>query len=385
RYSSLNPLIVHADGHSFDDTLSIASHIPLPPSVRRLATRYQGLPGKGSALRVIFEIASRLQARALLLIEADVISLEEHWIPLLLDPILANELDVVLPIYQLVRPSLASADLIVHPVISAMYHLPLRYPTGGEVAMAGGVAAFFAEHDVWETDVARDGIDIWMVLEVALEEGRMGQVHLGPKIHRSNESTSMTEAKFLQEIGTLFRMALLHEKSWRQSEPTLPLTPTLTTPSTLVVQSREGLPDPLQLWRNGKRAMRERVLKQWQSIMSQSHLAQIEALLEQPDESPQFDEVLWARLIYDFIVVYNLGEGDPDKVITSLYPLFLLRHAALLAQSIEAEDPEAAREALIQRQCALFQEELEYLFQRWSGYVSPEQIELWRELGILPN
>jgi hypothetical protein len=384
-YSALRPVIVHADGHSFDDTLSVAAHIPLPPSVRRVTTRYQGLPGKGSALRAIFEVATRLQARAVLLIEADVVSVQEEWVRALVEPVLANEADMVLPLYQLIRPLMLSAELICHPLLSAMFNISVRNPTAGEIAMAGGVASYFAERDVWETDVARDGVDVWMAAEVALEAGRVAQAHIGPKIHRSHDSVTIAEAKFLQEIGTLFRMGHLHEAAWqaRKAEHSTP--PTLGTPATYKVQSREGLPDPVALWEGGRRAFKGPLSKEWRSIVAPQHLAALEALEAAPDDRPSFDERLWARLVYDFLIVYNLGEGDPDKVVTALYPLFLMRSGALIAEIQEEAEPEAALQALVRRQVARFHEERDYLARQWAGYISPEQMEIWRERGDFPD
>lgn len=385
HYGKLRPVVVHADGHSFDDTLAVAAHLALPASVRRVTTRYQGLPGKGSALRAIFEVSKRLRARAVVLVEADVVSLQEEWLPALVEPILDNRAEMVLPLYQLIRPLMLTTDLLGYPLLSALFGISARNPTAGEVAMAGGVASYFAERDVWETDVARDGIDVWMAAEVALEGGRLTQVHLGPKIHRSHDSITVAEAKFLQEVGTLFRIGHLHERSWLQQAAAPRPMPTLGAPTTFAVHNREGLPDGMALWRNGKRAIKGSLPKQWRGILAADQLARLEQTLALPDEQPEFDERLWARVVYDFLVAYNLGEGDPDKVVTALYPLFLMRSGALIAAMIEQTDPERAREAFTQQQLAIFHEEREYLVRRWTGYVSPEQMEMWRDLGQLPG
>lgn len=384
QYAAFRPLIVHADGHSLDETLPIAAHVPLPPTVRRLATRYQGLPGKGSALRAIFEVATVVQAQAIALVEADVSSLTAEWLSRLLTPILSREAEMVLPLYPIVRPPLPSADLIVFPLLTTLFNLPIRHPTGGEVALAGGVATFFAERDVWETDVARAGVDVWMPVQVALGGGRLVQVPLGPKIHHTPASLTLAEAKFLQEVGTLFRMGHLHERVWREQE-TPPRGVPLLPGDPLPPRHTPNFPDALGVWRMGKRAIKTRLAEQWESVLAPAQQAAVAALLHLPDEQIGMAERLWARVVYDFLVVYNLGEGDPDKVVLALYPLLLLRHAALLAEAARHSEPALAREQLIQRQAAIFQEEFDYLLQRWARYISPEQADIWRELGISPG
>lgn len=380
-YAKLKPLIVHADGHSFDKTLLTASQVPLPKSVRRIPTRYQGLPGKGSALRVIFEIATHLQAEVVLLVEADVVSFASDWLPTLVEPVLKKKLEIALPLYQSITPQMASSDLIIYPLLSSMFNIPLRCPTAGEVAIAGGVVKFFSERDVWETNVARAGIDVWMTVQIALGEGRLGQVYLPTKRHRSQKSHALAEAKFLQEIGTLFRMGQLHERGWHGGGLQPKGITTLGEPEKRMRFS--SLPNAVKVWQSGKQAIKKRARQQWEVIMLPQHLATVQAILNLPEAELAFDDQFWARLVYDFLVVYNLGEGDPDKVVTSLYPLYLLRHAAMLKEAAQYHDPHLALEQLIQRQLNVFHNEFDYLVNRWEGYVSPEQLELWRRLGLL--
>jgi hypothetical protein len=66
----------------------------------------------------------------------------------------------------------------------------------------------------------------------------------------------------------------------------------------------------------------------WQKILTPENLAQFEALAALPPDRFYFPGDLWARLIYDFAVVFNKGECDPYQVVASLYPLYLGRLAA---------------------------------------------------------
>src|ERR671932_327037 len=59
------------DGGSSDATAGKALSVELPPGVRRVVTSYQGLQGKGSAVRAIFEMARILHARVCVVLEAD--------------------------------------------------------------------------------------------------------------------------------------------------------------------------------------------------------------------------------------------------------------------------------------------------------------------------
>lgn len=56
-------------------------------------------------------------------------------------------------------------------------------PSGGDFAFSRDLAKFYTEHDVWETDVARFGIDIWMTTNAITQGFRICQSNLGVKIH----------------------------------------------------------------------------------------------------------------------------------------------------------------------------------------------------------
>ena len=69
------------------------------PARERVAVPFHGVPGRGAALRTTFEIAHRLGARALVLLEADMVSATADWIPRLAGPVLDGKADFVAPAY----------------------------------------------------------------------------------------------------------------------------------------------------------------------------------------------------------------------------------------------------------------------------------------------
>lgn len=368
-FADLDPVLVNVDGHSFDETLSIASNTRTPHSVRRVATRYLGLPGKGSALRAIFEIAVQLQARAVLLVEADVVSFRPCWVERLLRPVLARQVDFLLPAYAEQHPVPFVSDVIVRPVTAALFRAELSPPTPGELAMTGGVAAYFADRDVWGTDVARRGVDIWMTVEALGGGARVAQLPLGPKWHGRPRSAALQEARFLQEVGTLFRLAYLQRRAWQRpvALKPVPLLPAEPIPPPPVEAPTGRWPEAGAIWAQAQTSARRRWRQQWQEILLPAHLEAVEHILAAPQPRPgSFSPGLWARVVYDFITVYNHGEGDPDKVVLALYPLFLARQAILIAETLTQDEYQTA----IQEQVRAFVENFGYFVRRWEWHVS---------------
>jgi hypothetical protein len=365
-YPTLSAVILHADGLAYDETLQLAQAVAMPSNVRQVTTRYLGLPGKGSALRAIFEASTLLQAHAVVVIEADTESISPAWIPALAEPILRKEANFVLPYYGGVAPTAFTNDLLAYPLIQGLYDVNLRYPMAGDVAMAGGVAAYFADRDVWETDVARDGIDGWMALQMVADGGQIAQVPLPAKIHRAYETLTGMDIKFLQEAGIVLRTGLLHERVWHDGEHLpFPLIE-LGIPS---IDEETPLPDAELYWQEGIQGVRYEVEKQWMAILHPRTLEVLQEILHRR-AFHQFDARLWSYILYDFLVVYNLGEGDPDKVLHALYPLYLLRCGAVVT---ETNGSLAQWDTVVREQSAIFRQNIEYLVRRWESYVPPEE------------
>ena len=77
-----------------DDTGTVTASRPLR-TTQRITTPYHGLPGKGSALRMIFAVADLLSADAIVALDPDVTSLTPDWIPALVRPVRDGQADIV--------------------------------------------------------------------------------------------------------------------------------------------------------------------------------------------------------------------------------------------------------------------------------------------------
>src|SRR5512138_118237 len=125
-FPNLRPVIAVIDGGSSDETVHIAATRPLPPTVRRITTTYQGIQGKGSAVRAIFEMARVLGVKVCIVLEADVMSLTRDWIKSLATPILNGGYDLAIPYYA--RPLVEGGvnDIIGYPMTRMLYGADLR-------------------------------------------------------------------------------------------------------------------------------------------------------------------------------------------------------------------------------------------------------------------
>lgn len=361
----LRGAIAIVDGGSPDETIAVAQQVPLPPQVRRVVTSYQGIQGKGSAVRATFEMARTLHARIVLILEADLQSITPEWIVQLVRPILAREYELVVPHYVRPLPDGAMTDLLAYPLTRMLYGVDVRQPMGGEFAVSAELAQRLVAKDVWETDIARHGIDIWLTT-VAINEGvKLCQVRLGVKLDDSREMLLAFDPTFVQAVGTLFRLMDIYRRRWVENgtPKLLPFFGNGNVPSSV----RDPLPNvSAAALSDAFAAGARRYARLWKSALAPSTRAAIKELSERPNGAWQFTSDLWTRTVFDFAVVYNQGEGDPDKVVAALLPLYYARCATIMRET--GLEP-AAVERAVRSQADSFVGERGYLLRMWNTYV----------------
>lgn len=382
-FPDLKPVLVVADGMSTDDTVRIANEMTLPQPTEKIVTLYHGLMGKGSALRAIFEIARSLKAQVCVVVDGDLRSITPRWIRQLAAPILEGSYDFVTPYYSRHRHEVAINDLLAYPLVRILYGVDLRQPLGGEVGLSREMVDFLLERDVWETDVARFGIHIWMTILAINEEWRTCQTTLGTKTHDLKDPTIGFEPKFLQVVGTLFRTLSIYRRQWPEIKDSrsVPLRGGLEPVEPEPIPSMRGALE--QACQKGARRFR----RGWRAILAPENLdavarivAHVENLpraeeaLEEFREEPFFPPDLWARVVLDFAVVYNKGEGDPDKVVTALLPLYYARKLSFIIETEGMNYREV--EEVVQNQTEIFLSLKPYLIERWEAYLPWESVPI---------
>ena len=362
HFPDLKAVIVVADGMSTDETVQVASHVRLPRNVQKLVMTYQGIMGKGSAMRAIFEVARHLKASACMVVDADLRSITPDWVNRLARPVIEGAADYITPFYSRHSHEVTINDNLAYPLTRSLYGLDVRQPLGGEVALSGNLIRAFLDHDVWETDVARFGIHIWMTT-LAINDGwKLGQAPLGTKTHDFRDPTVGFEPKFLQVVSTLFRLISIYRRKWPQTTGPLPV----PIYGDFVRMEPEPVPAMRQAIREAIRKGTRRFRGAWEVVLSEENLERVLQVI-QAEGTLSFPADLWARVVYDFAVLYNKGEGDPDKVVMALLPLYYARKVSMI-QEVDGLNY-AQIEDHIRRQADIFAALKPYLIQRWNNFL----------------
>jgi hypothetical protein len=82
--------------------------------------------------------------------------------------------------------------------------------------VSGRLAKFYLTKDVWETDVARYGIDIWMTTTALANNLKVAQAFLGAKIHDPKDPSADLSAMLYQVVNAAFDLMETYKDVWKQ-------------------------------------------------------------------------------------------------------------------------------------------------------------------------
>src|SRR4030067_3332819 len=263
-------VLVNSDGGSTDGTqeevkkvgiedfrMILTSHPGHP--IHKIVTPYHGIPGKGSAFRTMFEAAKRLNAKACAVVDSDLRSITPEWMELLLRPIYEGGCDYVTPLYGRHKFDGTITNNIVSPLTRALYGKRVRQPIGGDFGFSGELAKFYLTKEVWESDVARFGIDTWMTTQAIAEGYKICQSYLGAKIHDAKDPGTDLGPMFTQVVSSLYWLMGEYEPLWKRVKESQPvpifgfhyevgLEPVSVNVERMIGNFRLGVKDFVEIW-----------------------------------------------------------------------------------------------------------------------------------------
>ena len=369
HFPDLKPVLMNSDGGSPDGAMDVVRNAPVPAGVEVVAGQYQGLPGKGSAFRAIFEAAEMLGVKACVVVDSDLRSITPDWIRRLAGPVVAGDYDYVTPFYSRHKYDGTITNNIAYPLTRALYGVDVRQPIGGDFGFSGELARTYAGQDVWATNVARFGIDIWMTT-VAINEGfRLAQAYLGAKIHDAKDPAEHLGPMFRQVVGTLFMLMAPYADRWPAVEE--------VEPAPILGEPLAAEPEPVEVTLGAMIDKFQAGFGEnaglWQQVMSAGNFAAVAELAQLSHDAYGFPADLWARVVFDFALAYNPSTGSgrrhggsgaaPDEIVESMTALYYGRTAGLVKTTWDMTTAQA--EVVVSAQAQTFLRLKPYLVARW--------------------
>jgi glucosylglycerate synthase len=392
-FPQLTAVVINSDGGSTDNTSDAVlsarvedCHLMLLSTpllaAHRLSFPYHGVPGKGSAFRLVFQMAKQLDAKACAVVDSDLRSITPEWIDLLIRPILFGGFDFVAPYYQRHKYDGTITNSIVYPLTRMLYGVSVRQPIGGEFGVSARLINRYLERQDWETDVARFGIDIWMTT-IAIAEGfRVCQSFLGAKLHDAKDPGSDLSAMLHQVVGSVFTLMQEYAPVWKGRAGSTPaelfgfrfdvgLDPISVNVDRMVLAFRRGCDELGEIWET---ALDKRTLAAVRKLGNSS---------AELGEVFHLDDELWAKVVLDFACAYQKYPVTRGVLLRSLTPLYLARVASFVRDTETLTAAEV--EDKIEQLCLRFEILKPSLVSRWNGEPIDDNGRRSRRRGTTPH
>ncbi|MBN2059021.1 MAG: glycosyltransferase family 2 protein, partial [Deltaproteobacteria bacterium] len=328
-YKDYRSVIFVADGGSTDDTREVAKEFQIKPWQEKIVSIYRGRAGKGTALRSLFEAAKRLKVEVCAMVDSDLRSITADWVKYLMDPVLDKGYQFVSPVYIRHKYDGTITNNIVYNLTRALYGKRIRQPIGGDFAISRDVANFYMEQDVWDTDVSRFGIDIWMTTSAINQGFKTCQSNLGVKIHDVKDPGEHLGPMFQQVLSALFSLMERYESRWKsirgsESLETFGFSGTLE-PETVNV-NMDLLVD---LFKDGYK----RFSPLWKDILSPGCFEKVKQASKLKANNFTFSTDAWVRILYEIASTFHLWTTSRNKLLDLTTPLYYARVASFVRDS----------------------------------------------------
>ena len=356
NFPNMRAVIVNADGGSEDGTRdrvrASADGVPI------VTGRYQGRSGKGSAFRAIFEAVTLLGARACAVVDSDLRSITPEWIARLVGPIVRGEADYVTPLYARHKHDGTITNTIAYPLTRALYGARVRQPIGGEFGFGADLARVYLAEPVWESDVAKFGIDIFMTTTALARGVRVVQAFLGAKIHDPKDPGADLGPMFTQVVGTLLTLARKNVDVWR------PVTGSRDVPVTgeIAPVEPEAVNASVRVLVEKFRAGAGDQDQAWAEILS-ADTRDVARKAAETGNASAIGGRFWAKAVYEIVAAARTRE-DTETLARALLPLYFGRVAALIGE-MQGLD-QAGAERVVEQQALAFEQTKPYLLERWA-------------------
>ena len=351
-----------SDGGSTDDTREEAEELERSPWIERIVTIYRGIPGKGSAVKEIFEAASLLGAKACAIFDSDLRSITPDWIERVISPIMSDNFDFVAPYYKRYKYDGTITNNIVYNLTRSLYGYRVRQPIGGDFGFSLLLVREYLKEEAWETDVGRFGIDIWLTTLAMIKSFRIAQANLGVKIHDVKDPAEALGPMFQQVVSTLLSLMEDNENVWKsiRGSKVVPIVglEVNVEPEAFTVNHTKMIDDfKLGFQRFGEI---------WHKIILPENYAIIESLYNKNGKDFIMSTEAWVKILYDLAVSYKCWKTNRRSLMGIMTPLYFARIASFINRTADMDNQEA--EMVVEEQAQMFEDQKDYLIQRWNDH-----------------
>jgi len=181
-FSNYDSIIINMDSCSKDRTRQVFNSAQTITEKKSIKSNRR-IQGKGTNIFLLLKFCRKIKAKYVVMIDADITTVEKGWVKSILDPIIQKKADFVTPIYTRNRYEGNTTNHFCFPLIYAQFGKKISQPIGGDF----GLSSSFIEHIMKQRKPKESylyGIDIFLSTHAVGANFRIKEVFLGRKIHK---------------------------------------------------------------------------------------------------------------------------------------------------------------------------------------------------------
>jgi hypothetical protein len=246
---------------------------------------------------------------------------------------------------------------LARPLVRALYGVALDEPLGAEFSCSGRFVSHCLDRDIWEHEVARFAIDLWLRAEAVADGFAVGQIWR-PAAAPAGTRATLREA-VQQVVLALIESLREHDSFWLSAHGVAELRTWGNDPGVA--------PDPPSwdyeaLGEEARRDIRE-IRPLLEGVLDTDLLARLVHDVSAP--ALRLDDELWVKVVYAFATAARRGTTGVEHLAGVFVPLYLWRAAAFMSQT--SHEADAAVQARLDSLGETFQRLRSLLVDSWSA------------------
>lgn len=308
--------------------------------------------------RAVLAVAASLNAKACIVLGADLAALNAHAIQLFSYAILDRQCGLAMPLYPTGKYDGLINTGILAPLSRALYGKRVRFPLSFDFAVAGAMCARMASQEPGLH--AADNALLWPVTTAATQFPQLsiGQVHLN--VHHQVAAGGLDlSAVLAQIVGSQFEQMEFFAPHWQR------IRGSQATPmwGNATAEPADGDPPDAQPMLDSFLLGSRNLDELWRLVLPPNTLLEVRRLTRLPLDQFRLPDDLWASIVYDFALAHRLRTISRGHLLGALTPLYL-GWVASYVRTVAPLDAVAA-EQRIEQMARSWEEKKPYLLSRW--------------------
>jgi hypothetical protein len=365
-YPEKKCLIACLDANSSDETKNIflGTEINIP---RIYISTGRGLSPKFYSFFNLLTLAERLEAKTILALDTNIVSIKRTWISRLTEPILNGQADLTAPFYSRQNYDAPLTTLLVYPLFRAHFGRRILQPIYTDKAFSGEMNKFFLQYPFWPEQNSFRGIELTMQILAISKGARICQSFMAdPRVPKDIlPLDASTGESFISVLRSFFEVIKIHKDIWwpiTRSRPTS-VTGTDLKPKHLPPRgmTRLSVFQALIQKQSGEFA------PFWQETFEGSQNIILERFLRSDPEKLTISVQEWATLLYQSAALYpSLTNDSRETLLRTLVPAFFARLLSYI--QLTGDQPQGLLETINEEEAGAFEVLKPQLHSFWQKY-----------------